>query len=218
MHAALTMRRLQRYEDQPMDSTSPSSGETRGATSMGPVATGGPLASDSLEASAPIISHPFTIDDHGSTSQSGSSSTQPPRPRVSFETLESITLPPFDYSVEPLPTVNEEPSAERGGTFPSVPQPFQSQPAPSAPTQASTGPTSLTSPQAPMNASTSTASESQAYGTLLLGQGGRSKYLGPTAGSEWLKDVSVLCAHSKADKSARSLRGRFTNGFAQSFS
>jgi hypothetical protein len=27
------------------------------------------------------------------------------------------------------------------------------------------------------------------YGTLMLGQGGRSKYLGPTAGSEWLKDV-----------------------------
>lgn len=26
------------------------------------------------------------------------------------------------------------------------------------------------------------------YGTLLLGKGGRSKYLGPTAGSEWLKD------------------------------
>jgi hypothetical protein len=27
------------------------------------------------------------------------------------------------------------------------------------------------------------------YGTLILGNGGRSKYLGPTAGSEWLKDV-----------------------------
>ena len=27
------------------------------------------------------------------------------------------------------------------------------------------------------------------YGTLILGKGGRSKYLGPTAGSEWLKDV-----------------------------
>jgi hypothetical protein len=30
------------------------------------------------------------------------------------------------------------------------------------------------------------------YGTLMLGQGGRSKYLGPTAGSEWLKDVRCL--------------------------
>lgn len=28
-----------------------------------------------------------------------------------------------------------------------------------------------------------------AHGTLLLSREGRSKYLGPTAGSEWLKDV-----------------------------
>lgn len=28
------------------------------------------------------------------------------------------------------------------------------------------------------------------YGILMIGEGGRSKYLGPTAGSEWLKDVS----------------------------
>ena len=31
--------------------------------------------------------------------------------------------------------------------------------------------------------------QSGSYGTLMLSQGGRSKYLGPTAGSEWLKDV-----------------------------
>ena len=30
------------------------------------------------------------------------------------------------------------------------------------------------------------------HGTLMLSKGGRSKYLGPTAGSEWLKDVSCL--------------------------
>ena len=29
------------------------------------------------------------------------------------------------------------------------------------------------------------------YGTLMLGKGGRSKYLGPTAGSDWLKDVCL---------------------------
>lgn len=28
------------------------------------------------------------------------------------------------------------------------------------------------------------------YGTLMLSKRGRSKYLGPTAGSEWLKEVS----------------------------
>ncbi|GKZ24450.1 hypothetical protein AbraIFM66951_010458 [Aspergillus brasiliensis] len=30
--------------------------------------------------------------------------------------------------------------------------------------------------------------QSGSYGTLMLGKGGRSKYLGPTAGSEWLKE------------------------------
>ncbi|OQV06667.1 Fungal specific transcription factor domain-containing protein [Cladophialophora immunda] len=32
------------------------------------------------------------------------------------------------------------------------------------------------------------AEQSGSYGTLMLSKGGRSKYLGPTAGSEWLKD------------------------------
>lgn len=31
--------------------------------------------------------------------------------------------------------------------------------------------------------------QSASHGTLMLSEGGRSKYLGPTAGSEWLKDV-----------------------------
>lgn len=31
--------------------------------------------------------------------------------------------------------------------------------------------------------------QNASHGTLVLDQGGRSKYLGPTAGSEWLKDV-----------------------------
>jgi hypothetical protein len=30
----------------------------------------------------------------------------------------------------------------------------------------------------------------QGVGTLLIGRAGRSKFLGPTAGSEWLNDVS----------------------------
>lgn len=38
--------------------------------------------------------------------------------------------------------------------------------------------------------------EEQSYGTLVMGQGGRSKYLGPTAGSEWLRDVSLQNSHS----------------------
>jgi len=31
------------------------------------------------------------------------------------------------------------------------------------------------------------------HGTLLLSKEGRARYLGPTAGSEWLKDVSPTC-------------------------
>lgn len=38
--------------------------------------------------------------------------------------------------------------------------------------------------------------EEQSYGTLVMGQGGRSKYLGPTAGSEWLRDVSLRHSNS----------------------
>ncbi|WWC88880.1 uncharacterized protein L201_003795 [Kwoniella dendrophila CBS 6074] len=33
--------------------------------------------------------------------------------------------------------------------------------------------------------------DSQSYGTLVLSHGGRSKYLGPTAASEWLKDQEI---------------------------
>lgn len=56
--------------------------------------------------------------------------------------------------------------------------------------------------------------EEQSYGTLVMGQGGRSKYLGPTAGSEWLRDVSrrhsnsnMYSAHldSKSHETTRSL-------------
>lgn len=33
--------------------------------------------------------------------------------------------------------------------------------------------------------------QSGSHGTLMLSKGGRSKYLGPTAGTEWLKDVRL---------------------------
>lgn len=33
--------------------------------------------------------------------------------------------------------------------------------------------------------------KSNSYGTLVMSRGGRSKYLGPTAGSEWLKDSQL---------------------------
>ncbi|KAL4736407.1 hypothetical protein BDV11DRAFT_211264 [Aspergillus similis] len=39
---------------------------------------------------------------------------------------------------------------------------------------------------------------SGSHGTLMLGKGGRSKYLGPTAGSEWLKDSETQFAPESA--------------------
>ncbi|KAI2816762.1 hypothetical protein CBS115989_6533 [Aspergillus niger] len=67
--------------------------------------------------------------------------------------------------------------------------------------------------------------QSGSYGTLMLGKGGRSKYLGPTAGSEWLKesetqDISdsppVTRAPSPkiAQEPVRSRSGRLTPGTA----
>jgi hypothetical protein len=47
--------------------------------------------------------------------------------------------------------------------------------------------------RSPLNSilSSESPNDGSAYGTLMLGKGGRSKYLGPTAGSDWLKDVSL---------------------------
>lgn len=41
---------------------------------------------------------------------------------------------------------------------------------------------------------TDDAAQDGSYGTLMLSEGGRSKYLGPTAGSEWLRDVCKMSA------------------------
>ncbi|AFR95359.2 hypothetical protein C343_03455 [Cryptococcus neoformans C23] len=43
--------------------------------------------------------------------------------------------------------------------------------------------------------------EEQSYGTLVMGQGGRSKYLGPTAGSEWLRDQETRDHAESRDQS-----------------
>lgn len=51
------------------------------------------------------------------------------------------------------------------------------------------------------------APEEQSHGTLMLTQGGRSKYLGPTAASEWLKDVS-LRRHLWLTRSKKSTKRR----------
>lgn len=46
-----------------------------------------------------------------------------------------------------------------------------------------------------LSASQPSPVEDTSFGTLVMGHGGRSKYLGPTAASEWLRDVSNLASH-----------------------
>ncbi|KAL4939489.1 hypothetical protein BDV06DRAFT_198793 [Aspergillus oleicola] len=67
--------------------------------------------------------------------------------------------------------------------------------APEVPSQTAQGPSSGPSDSAtapwPRNAApqaVGAGDEGGSHGTLMLGRGGRSKYLGPTAGSEWMKD------------------------------
>lgn len=54
-------------------------------------------------------------------------------------------------------------------------------------------PTGATGASASSNAARQSIDDGQhsgSHGTLMLGKRGRSKYLGPTAGSEWLKEAS----------------------------
>ena len=55
---------------------------------------------------------------------------------------------------------------------------------------------------------TDAAAQDGSYGTLMLSEGGRSKYLGPTAGSEWLRDVCEVTADIKKKLKSASLRSK----------
>ena len=54
----------------------------------------------------------------------------------------------------------------------------------------------------PTHASNEDGDPHDAHGTLMVSREGRSKYLGPTAGSEWLKDVRQPTSH---------MQGKVTN-------
>lgn len=53
-----------------------------------------------------------------------------------------------------------------------------------------TGATGASASSNPARQSIDDGQQSGSHGTLMLGKRGRSKYLGPTAGSEWLKEAS----------------------------
>ena len=55
-------------------------------------------------------------------------------------------------------------------------------------------PNRASGPSNPAPQSIGVDEQSGSYGTLMLSKGGRSKYLGPTAGSEWLKEVCCLAS------------------------
>lgn len=50
-------------------------------------------------------------------------------------------------------------------------------------------PTGASTSSNPARQSVDDGQQSGSHGTLMLGKRGRSKYLGPTAGSEWLKEA-----------------------------
>lgn len=56
----------------------------------------------------------------------------------------------------------------------------------------------------PTHASNDDGDPHDAHGTLMVSREGRSRYLGPTAGSEWLKDVKLSIFHTS---------GRYANLF-----
>lgn len=102
---------------------------------------------------------------------------------------------PFDLA--PIPSGSTslapvEPSLQSGQTFSlAEPQPFLEHISTLEPTGLNNVPASgLLAARAISN------SDDHVYGTLMLGQGGRSKYLGPTAGSDWLRDVSTTSCFS----------------------
>lgn len=58
-------------------------------------------------------------------------------------------------------------------------------------------PTGASGSSNPARQSIDDGQQSGSHGTLMLGKRGRSKYLGPTAGSEWLKEASRLSGLKK---------------------
>ena len=70
------------------------------------------------------------------------------------------------------------------------------------------------SPQLSIPHSASTV-DAQPIGTLMIDKAGRSKYLGPTAGSDWLKDVGIY-RHINANIPARICTKRLSGGLAYS--
>lgn len=61
-------------------------------------------------------------------------------------------------------------------------------------------PTGASGSSNPARQSIDDGQQSGSHGTLMLGKRGRSKYLGPTAGSEWLKEASRLSARKRAQQ------------------
>lgn len=55
---------------------------------------------------------------------------------------------------------------------------------------------------------TNKGDQNGSHGTLMLSKGGRTKYLGPTAGSEWLRDVGAIVSKpsKKLSVSSRKLK------------
>lgn len=91
--------------------------------------------------------------------------------------VERTVLPPVANRSSPHDRVPVQPYTTRAATSVAAPSGLNNDAAP---------------PITPIGQSDSTGS----HGTLMISKGGLSKYLGPTAGTEWLKDVRLFCSRN----------------------
>ena len=116
---------------------------------------------------------PKTAAEQGSADHSGRNSRQPPHNGNRRDDFEQLALLAHALQSDPL---HESSSAASGRISLSGPSDRRN-----------------SGYQNPVPQPLGVAGQNGSYGTLMLGKGGRSKYLGPTAGSEWLKEVGPLC-------------------------
>ncbi|RAK77690.1 uncharacterized protein BO72DRAFT_477267 [Aspergillus fijiensis CBS 313.89] len=110
----------------------------------------------------------ITAAEQGSADHSGRNSRQPPHNGNRRDDFEQLAL--LDHALQSDP-VHESSSAASGRISLSGPSDRRN-----------------SGYQNPVPQPLGVAGQNGSYGTLMLGKGGRSKYLGPTAGSEWLKE------------------------------
>lgn len=100
-----------------------------------------------------------------------------------IDSTPTFTAPP----IEPVHSVHFDFSDPPGGWSPHTSLP---RPAPAGTLVGVALPVPISNAREIAVGTSHTSPDEKSFGTLVISQSGRSKYLGPTAASEWLKDVS----------------------------